>query len=181
MSRLSAWFGQLEPALANAPEWVRDTFGGPDAMLFNLLQAVVIGATGWLVAALAERRHVAAMTARERDLAEVHITASKSFPPAERDHTMMLVGSVVITHDYWRTLVIFIRTLLGGNIQPYERLVQRGRREALIRLKEEAHLRGMDRVVNVRFLGNRISAGPLKAVEMVAFGTGIRCRPTDAG
>ena len=71
-------------------------------------------------------------------------------------------------------LIIFFRRVVGGNIQPYERLVERGRREALIRLKEEAELRGIDKVINVRFTTNAITGRFLHAIEMVAYGTGVR-------
>ena len=79
-----------------------------------------------------------------------------------------------MAHDYFRTLIITFKSLVGGNIQPYERLVQRGRREALIRLKEEADLLGLDKLVNVRFITSSISGRFLHALEMVAYGTGVR-------
>lgn len=81
---------------------------------------------------------------------------------------------MVVAHDYFRTLIIFLRNIVGGNIKPYERLVERGRGEALIRLKEEAELRGIDKVINVRFTTNSISGRFLHAVEMVVYGTGIK-------
>ena len=97
-------------------------------------------------------------------------------PSCEPEGVTLLIGSVVVAHDYFRTLLIFFRKIIGGNIRPYERLVQRGRREALIRLKEEADLRGIDKVVNVRFTTSTVSGRFLHAIEMVAYGTGVKTR-----
>jgi uncharacterized protein YbjQ (UPF0145 family) len=85
----------------------------------------------------------------------------------------------VIAHGYFRALTIAIRKLIGGNIQPYGHLVTRGRREALIRLREEASLRKLDTVINVRFTSSVVSGKFLSAVELVAYGTGVKTNTTN--
>jgi uncharacterized protein YbjQ (UPF0145 family) len=86
----------------------------------------------------------------------------------------LVQGSTVRGKHIGRDIGAFFKGLVGGNIKAYERLVARGRREALIRLKEEADLRGLDKLVNVRFNTSMVSGRFLQAVEMVAYGTGIR-------
>ena len=149
-----------------------DTF--MDMLTANGLQVVTIGVTGWLLATWFERRHLRSLDTREAPLQHISVNTGKRLPPCEPGASTLLIGSVVLAHDYFRTLVIALRRLLGGNIKAYERLLERGRREALIRLKEEADLRGLDRLVNVRFNTSVISGRFLHAVEMVAYGTGIR-------
>ena len=162
-----------------APEWLQDWFGGNtlwDMLLSNGLQVIGIGLAGWLIASWFERLHLRSLSAREAPLQHIQVNTSKRHPSCEPEACTLLIGSVVVAHDYFRTLFIVIRRLIGGNIKPYERLVQRGRREALIRLKEEADLRGVDKVINIRFGTTAISGRFLHAVEMVAYGTGIRTR-----
>jgi uncharacterized protein YbjQ (UPF0145 family) len=53
-------------------------------------------------------------------------------------------------------------------------LAQRGRREALIRLKRQADSRGNNNIINLRFTTSSISGRFLHAVEMVVYGTGVR-------
>lgn len=161
--------------------WFQEIFGSGsifDLLISNSVQAISVAVVGWMIAAWFERRHLKSMSRREISLSKIRINTSKRAPDCEPEGCTLLIGSVVVAHDYFRTLFIFIRRLIGGNIRPYERLVQRGRREALIRLKEEAELRAIDKVINVRFTTTAISGRFLHAVEMVAYGTGIRTRQT---
>ncbi len=168
--------GRFEEGMSQMPEWFQDLFGGTsiwDMMINNGLQVVGIGAAGWLLATWLEHRHLRDMDEREIPLKAVRANTLKHPPPCEPECTTLLIGSVVVSHDYFRTLIIFIRKLIGGNIRPYERLIHRGRREALIRMKEEAQLRGLDTIVNVRFTASIVAGKFLNAVEMVAYGTGV--------
>ena len=168
----------INERMADAPDWVVNWLNGStiwDLVVNNGLQAVGIGAIGWLIATYMERRHNTQMSAREKLLADVRVSTTKKAGPKAREG-VMVIGSVVIAHDFFRTLIIQFRKLIGGNIKPYERLVTRGRREAFIRLREEAALRGLDHVINVRFGSSHISGRFLSSVELVAYGTGIKTR-----
>ena len=163
--------------MARTPEWFQDWFGGDtlwEMLLSNGLQVGAIGLAGWLIASWFERHHLRSLSDREATLQHIRINTSKHHGPCEPEACTLLIGSVVVAHDYFRTLIIVIRRFIGGNISPYERLVQRGRREALIRLKEEADLRGIDKVINIRFGTTTVAGRFLHAIEMVAYGTGIR-------
>ena len=176
MNELNQFIQSFNERLIDAPVWLKTWITGDtltDFVVNNGLQAVGIGAVGWLIATLLERRHNHQMTEREKLLADVKISTSKQAGPSARDGAL-IIGSVVIAHDFFRTLIIQFRKLIGGNIKPYERLVNRGRREAFIRLREEAVQRGFDRVINVRFDSAHISGRFLSAVEMVVYGTGVK-------
>jgi uncharacterized protein YbjQ (UPF0145 family) len=163
LSQPGNWFEYLSPG---------DTVW--DMAIANGLQLLTIGLAGWLLATWFERRHLRTLDAREAPLRHIGVNTGKRPPHCEAEASTLLVGSVVLTHDYFRTFVIALRRLVGGNIRAYERLLARGRREALIRLKEEADLRGLDKLVNVRFNTSVVSGRFLHAVEMVAYGTGIK-------
>lgn len=168
----------INELIDDPPAWLEVWIGDGtlwDLMVNSSLQALGIGLLGWLVATLLERRHNAQMTEREKLLAGVRVSTTKQ-AGLDAKEGVMITGSVVIAHDFFRTLIIALRKLIGGNIKPYERLVNRGRREAFIRLREEAQLRGFDQVINVRF-GSALVAGRfLSAVEMVVYGTGIKSK-----
>ena len=179
MSKAEDATREFMQGMAGTPEWVQYLFGGDsfwDMMLSNGLQVFGVGLAGWLLAGWFERRHLRSLSIREAPLQSIRVNNLKKPPPCEPEASTLLIGSVVVAHDYFRTIVITIRRLIGGNIKHYERLVQRGRREALIRLKEEADLRGLDMLINVRFSTSTISGRFLHAIEMVAYGTGIRSK-----
>ena len=179
MSKAGDAIREIEQGMATAPEWAQDLFGGNtfwDMLLSNGLQVFGVGLAGWLLAVWFERRHLRSLSARELPLQNIRVNNLKNPPPCEPEASTLVIGSVVVAHDYFRTIVITVKRLIGGNIGHYERLVQRGRREALIRLKEEADLRGLDMLINVRFGTSTISGSFLHAIEMVAYGTGIRSK-----
>ena len=168
---------EIDEVIHNLPfDWINDysAMSVWDMVVANGLQVVSVGVIGWLIATWFERRHFKSMSEREIPLQRISVNTSKRFASCEPEGVTLLIGSVVVAHDYFRTLIIFLRRVIGGNIKPYEKLVERGRREALIRLKEEAELRGIDKVINVRFTTNSVSGRFLHAIEMVAYGTAVR-------
>ncbi|PCI59991.1 MAG: hypothetical protein COB37_10165 [Kordiimonadales bacterium] len=175
MVDFSSQIDEFDKALAEMPEVMQFFFGGNfyDFIAGNIYQAIGIGGLGWLIATLYERRHNKQMAEREALLGDIKISTTKHIG-SNAASGVMIYGSVVVAHDFFRTLIIQFRKIIGGNIKAYERLVVRGRREALIRLREDARLRGFDRVVNVRYGSSRISGLFINAVELVAYGTGIK-------
>jgi len=89
-----------------------------------------------------------------------------------------VVGEVVIAADYFKTFLAAMRKIVGGNLHAYETLLERARREAIVRMKEAAQDMGANRVVNMRFASSNVGSteGRRRApmVEMYAYGTAIR-------
>ena len=52
-----------------------------------------------------------------------------------------------------------------------ETLLERGRREALLRMRDEAGLHGADLVMNIRLVTSIVMKG---AVEVIAYGTAVK-------
>jgi len=178
MNIADKFLNDYQRALSRAPEWVQDLLGGTsvwDVIGTNGLQTIAIGVVGWTIATLFERQHLKQMGMREQLLHDIKVSTNKE-AGADAESGIMIYGSVVVAHDFFRTLVIQFRKLIGGNIKAYERLVARGRREAFIRLREDARLRGFDKIINVRFAGSHVAGRFISAVEMVAYGTGIKTR-----
>ena len=87
------------------------------------------------------------------------------------------MGNVVISQDYFKRFAASIKGILGGNIRVLEPLLERARREALIRMKGVAHARGYD-IINVRIetaalASARRNGKGTAGVEILAFGTAI--------
>jgi len=168
---------EFDNAISKFPEWLVALAGGStfwDIIVSNGLQVGVVGIIGWLVATWFERQHLKSMDEREVKLEDITLnTLDKSSENIEGD-TRLLIGSIVISHDYFRTLIIIMKKLIGGNVRAYERLTLRGRREAIIRLKEDARRHGFNKIINIRFGGTQVAPKFITAVEIVAYGTGIR-------
>ena len=84
---------------------------------------------------------------------------------------MFVSGSVVIATDYYKRLAASLRNLVGGEVKALSPVLDRGRREARLRMVEEAMAAGATMVVNVRFETSTITLG---ASEIICYGTALR-------
>lgn len=168
-------YNDFNASLAEMPEWFQSLFGS-DAMGMFInggVKTLIVGFFGWLVATTFEYRHFASIKRREKKHSHISLSTMGNVQN-QKSNGVLLTGSVMVSHDFFRTLIIMIRKIIGGNVSMYERLTDRGRREAIVRLKEEAELRGIKEVINIRFDTVKISARFLSGVAMTAYGTGIK-------
>ena len=121
---------------------------------------------------------------REREAATKDMVAINfpRFPfDVEIERAGMVMGSVVVSHDHFKRFLAQLRIIVGGRIKSYEPLLDRARREAVLRMKEHALARGHNTVVNIRLetsrLANSRRGGKGTAgVEMLAYGTALTTR-----
>ena len=133
--------------------------------------------TGYVVGTTLERRHYKSIIQRESALRNLPLIASKKLPydflPCE---TSLVTGNVVISIDYFKHFVAALRNLVGGRVSSYESLIDRGRREALLRMREAARSLGADYVFNIKMETSSISKGynnSIGSVEVLAYGTAV--------
>ncbi len=132
----------------------------------------------------AERRHYASIRERERRFVATPAITAKSWgldrPVAE---AQLVAGSVVISVDYFKRFLALLRLLVGGEMGSYSSLIDRARREAWLRMKEQAP--DADLYLNCRMETSTISRGgqnrAVGTVEVLAYGTAITFAPSGAG
>lgn len=138
---------------------------------------IVLLVLGFSVGTIRERRHYRSIIAREAQHRDLPIFSARTAPEIEPAPTTELVlGSVVISIDYFKRFLAGLRMIFGGRIAAYESLIDRARREALLRMREQARSRNAAYVFNVRMETASISKGAGQAigsVEVVAYGTAV--------
>src|SRR5690606_13269549 len=102
---------------------------------------------------------------------------SRKLPPDTPAPASCLVsGSVVVSADYFKRFAASLRMLVGGRLNTYESLLDRARREALLRMRAQASLMGATHIFNVKIetmaIGGR-AAGGVAALEVLAYGTAL--------
>jgi uncharacterized protein YbjQ (UPF0145 family) len=150
--------------------------------MLNLILAVGIPALllgfGIFVGGYRERRHITSLDRREAETKHVLVTNLKRIPDEERvDRATLVDGEVVIATDYFKSFATAMRNLFGGEMRAAQSLMTRARREALLRMIEQAQALGAQEVWNVRFAFSNITQmsgnkGAI-AVEIYAYGTAV--------
>ncbi|MCR5751176.1 MAG: YbjQ family protein [Kiritimatiellae bacterium] len=121
-------------------------------LVYVVLPTVVLF-TGWAAGHIAELRHEKSLRRREDELRDIEATtthAPEGF--AECGGTCSLVsGEAVVGSDAFKSWVFSLKNVVGGESRTFTRLFDRARREALVRMKEQARALGCNAICNVRF------------------------------
>lgn len=141
---------------------------------------VLLLVVGFVFGRVAEKRHYKSIREREQSLGRVLILPCRRAPPEYRRHESHLVqGNVVISVDYFKMVVAGLRNLVGGRVAVFESLLDRARREAILRMQEEARSCGADAVLNFKFESIRLTGRRgrgVMGVEVLAYGTALSPR-----
>ncbi|MEM7415617.1 MAG: heavy metal-binding domain-containing protein [Gemmatimonadota bacterium] len=132
----------------------------------------------WITGRLIERRHFDDLLRLESGSTDILALTVESVPASwVVVSSDLAMGNVVISQDYFKRVVAGLKGVVGGQIGVYEPLLERARREALVRLKEDARARGHDTIINVRIetapLARSRGGDGTAGVEILAFGTAI--------
>jgi len=140
-----------------------------------LLVWIVPIVLGFVFGQINEKRHYRSIHAREKAWLHLPTTASR-YPilPGHIVRSELVGGSVVVSVDYFKRAAAGLRSIVGGPVKSYESLLNRAKREAVLRLKESCP--GAHEIVNLRLETSSLSnnaRGSIGAVEIYAFATAI--------
>lgn len=145
--------------------------------MFDLIIFGVLVALGYSVGTILEKRHYRAIEERERALLSLPAITAKhaGVDDSAVQNARMVYGSAVVSIDYFKRLLAGLRNIFGGTVTSYESLVDRARREAVLRMKEMAQ--GASLIVNVRVetstVGKHSHKKSIGCLEAVAYGTAL--------
>jgi uncharacterized protein YbjQ (UPF0145 family) len=141
----------------------------------NLILFLVLLIVGYTSGTLIEKRHFKKIREREAQLVHLPtIMLKKPLQPEGIKNSRLVNGSVVISIDYFKKFVASLMNFFGGRVSTYETLIDRARREAILRMKEDAG--DASEIINVRIETSSISKNAsdnIGAVEVLAYGTAI--------
>lgn len=141
----------------------------------DIIIFLVLLSLGYVFGKIAEKKHFASI--RKREALYMHVPTTTSKRPIFTDKPVARVklvnGSVVISIDYFKRIYAGVINFLGGDVTPYESLLDRARREAVLRLKQDAL--GADEIINLRLETSSINktSKNIGSVEVLASATAI--------
>ena len=143
------------------------------SLMFQAIGVVVLLVLGFLFGRVAEKRHFKQLVEREENSRELPVVATR-YPPEDRIYRQQLVtGNVVIASDYFKVFLAGLINIFGGRVTPFESMLDRARRESLLRMKDQAAELDAAYVFNIKFDTTRIATGRLAAMEVLAYGTAM--------
>jgi len=145
--------------------------------MYDLIIFIVMLALGYGFGRYAESRHYRTIIKREKQLNSIPAIASK-IPPFRRQdlNSQLVAGNVVISVDFFKRFIAGLRNIFGGRITSYETLLDRARREAILRMKEEAKKLNAELIFNIKLETSSIYKGrgnSIGSVEVLAYGTAL--------
>ena len=92
-------------------------------------------------------------------------------PGKEVEALGLVKGSVVYSKNFGRDYLSAMKTLVGGEITDYTKMLEEARQIAMGRMVKDAETLGADAVLNLRFASSSVMQG---AAEVIAYGTAVR-------
>ncbi len=127
-----------------------------------------------------EKNHYKEIKGREISLYKAPcLSYGKSFARDSRIKESHLVSaSVVIGCDYFKAFLASLKNIFGGNVSAYESVLDRGRREAVLRMREYAYSKKANAVINLKIdtvlLDPPGSKNTNPKVCVTAYGTAVK-------
>ncbi len=157
-----------------------DNYAELISMFVNFGLPILILIFAYFVGSRIEKKHFENIRRREADARNFPVVSFRTMPEDWNVGSSNLVtGNIVISLDYFKRVIASLKGLIGGRIKTYEPLLDRARREAMLRMIESARAQGYDAVINVRLETSRLANARrdgkgIAGVEMFAYGTAIK-------
>lgn len=125
-----------------------------------------------------EKQHIRNLEEREQEFANLFATQLKAFPDINVNGKtpQIFYSEAVISTDYLKTFLSGWKGIFGGEMINYGRLLERARREATLRIFEQARQNGYNAVCNMRFetadLTGIVQGKKAKAVSVAVLACG---------
>ncbi len=142
--------------------------------MYDIIIFVSLLILGYVFGTFAEKKHFRSIREREEELKTLPTIMLKRPLKSEKIKECRLVnGSVVISIDFFKKFIAGIINLFGGNVTVYETLLDRARREAILRMKADAS--NASEIINIRIETSSLSQNTksIGSVEVLAYGTAI--------
>jgi uncharacterized protein YbjQ (UPF0145 family) len=85
----------------------------------------------------------------------------------------MVRGNTIRARHVGKDILAGLRTLVGGEITEYTKMLAESREQAVDRMMAEARTRGAEAIVGIRFTTSAVMQG---AAELLAYGTAVKIK-----
>lgn len=148
-------------------------------LFFILL--VPISAVGiYFIGKYIKEKHYTDIQTREQRFQNLPSVTGQRFIEADQvEQSWLVYGTVVVSGDNFMSMLAGLVKFFGGRIRSYESLLDRARREAVLRMKERAAEKRADMILNTRFENSKLDSMTASQksngmFEVLVYGTAVR-------
>ena len=99
------------------------------------------------------------------------LTTTENIPGKQYEIIGIVKGNMIQTKNIGRDLTQGLKSVVGGELKNYVKMMNESRAIATKRMVEEAEELGADAIVAMRYVTSMITAG---AAEITAYGTAVK-------
>ena len=145
-------------------------------LIIGLGIPLVLVIVGRIVGARIERAHFLSLAEREARFRSRPTLSTKRFtPPLPIRSAELVTGSVVVSIDHFKRFISAFRMIVGGEVRAYSTLIERARREAVLRMMESRP--DADAYINTRLETSTLATATgnegMGTIEVLAYGTAV--------
>lgn len=145
----------------------------------QLITIIILLCVGYGFGSHFEKSHYKSIIKRERQIAKKPVISFvKKVSLNNVRQSQLVCGSCVISIDYFKKFIAGFSNIIGGNVVSYESLVDRARREAVLRMTEKAN--SYDMIVNTKIETTTIGKSKknrkksASAISVLVYGTAVK-------
>lgn len=142
-----------------------------------LILLIIVGVT-YVTGTIIEKRHYKDVIKREIALIKKPIinAGAKTWNSKKKIKKIELVtGEVVISGDYFKNFAATLKSFFGGRLTSFESVLDRGRREAILRMRENA--KDANFIINAKIesvmINDYYTNNSVPQCAIIAYGTAI--------
>ena len=149
--------------------------------MIDLIILFIMLVTTYKIGSFIEKRHYKKIKQREIALIKKPIISygAKTFNTKRKIKKIELVtGEVVISGDYFKNFIAGMKQIFGGRLTSYESILDRARREALLRMREKAKHSNI--ILNTKIescMINDMNKAGIPKCCVIAYGTAVTYEP----
>jgi uncharacterized protein YbjQ (UPF0145 family) len=145
--------------------------------MIHFIFFIIIIVSAYITGNYIEKKHYAYLDDQEAKQLLLPAVTGQNFLDHNRKITKceLVSANVVISIDYFKRIAAALRAIFGGEISSFETIIDRGRREAILRVKQQA--KEADMIINMRVetstIGNNYGKNQIAGCEVIAYGTAV--------
>ena len=153
-------------------------------ILGPILLSLLFPFLSWAIGRWYQDRLISALLLNEKQQGNMlqsdqHLSTQSLMTTMAAESSTLLHVSICVGPSMGQIFFMWFKSIFGGRLHSYDVVLDYGRREALLRLNQQAKNLGCSSVVNIRIETSTVSFAKndksnTSSVEFLAFATGIR-------